>query len=325
MSSGWGTAPFDRAKGSFDPVARTGSVTGRSKALFFESSTQKTRHTGHAWGIDNIGLVVKNGRVFITGQIHSARTQLTAARRQTIAVIARPKFDYGVGHSFSPRGKDLGIQPNSFVMSARGRATITKAFAAAAARWRCKGRFASQRRPHVRTGESLGAVTVSLGALAATGVSGDVALVRFEFFDGVEGDPIALTATAPAVKKRTAESNGLRFPVAGPANTPLKCNLGASCSPIGGGASLQGGFTLSFSGRSTTIADLAVAWQLDADGFLRHTLTGTVDGQPMTIATGSDPAPTEEFLARISDSLGTRVSERVGGLDPQFTGTAPAG
>jgi hypothetical protein len=320
----WGTVSSDPAKGTFDPIARSGSVLGRSKALLFDSLSQKLQHSGHAWRIDNVGLQVKNGRGVISAQIRSARTLFTAARRQTIAAIARPKVAYGVGHSFSRRGTDLGPLPNSFVMSLSGKATITKAFAAATRRWRCKGRAANGQGPHVRSGEPLGSVIVAFGATTATGLGGEVALARAEFFDNDEGNPIAVTAVAPAGKKRVADATGLRFPISSGAGVPLRCNLGTGCSPLGGGLSLDGGFTLTFNGRSTTIGGLAVAWQLGSDGFLRQTLTGTVDGQPITIATGSDPSPTDEFIARIGQALGTTVDARIAGLDPQFTSTGPA-
>jgi hypothetical protein len=272
--------------------------------------------------MDNLGLVFKGGRVYITAQLHSARTRLSAVRRQRIAVIAHPSFNVGIGHSFSRRGTDLGIQPNSFVIGMRGKARITKAFLAATRRWRCHGRFANQQRAHLRPGEALGQVTVGFGALAATGLSGEFVIGRAGFEDNETGDPITLTATAPATKKRTAGETGLHFPMPG-ANTPLKCNLGAGCLPTGGGVSLEGGFTLAFNGHSTTITGLAVAWQVDSDAFLRQTLTGTVDGQPMTIAAGAGPSASEEFLARIGEALGTTVRDRLAGFEPQFTATGP--
>jgi hypothetical protein len=312
------------AKGSWDPLGRTGSATGRGRAMLFDSLSQKLQHSGHAWAVDNVGIELSGGRAYITAQIRSTRTLFTAVRRQRIAVIARPKLDYGIGHSFSRRGTDLGPLPNSFVMSVSGKARITKAFTAATRRWRCRGRAANGQGPHVRSGEALGSVVVGLGAMSATGLGGEVALARAEFFDGDEGNPIALTAVAPAVKKRVADTTSLRFPITAGAAVPLKCNLGAGCSPLGGGVSLDGGFTLSFNGRSTTIGALAVAWELDSGGFLRHTVTGTVDGQPIAIATGADPSPTDEFIARIGQALGTAVDVRMAGLDPQFTTTGPA-
>jgi hypothetical protein len=248
----------------------------------------------------------------------------TAARRQRIAVIAHPSVKVGNGHSFSPRGKDLGIQPNSFVIGLSGRATIMKAFVAATRRWRCRGKAANFKGPHVRPGEALGKVTVGLGATTATGLAGEVVLRRVRFDDEGTGDPITVAAVAPAVRRTVEGEPWLRFQMQG-VQIPLACNLGSSCAPTGGTAPLPGGFTLSLNGRSTTIGNLAVAWSLDSSGFLRHTITGTADGQPMTILAGSGPDATDEFLAYVGNVLGTTVRDRQGGLDAQFTSTGPPG
>ncbi|HEX4717279.1 MAG TPA: hypothetical protein VH300_02020 [Thermoleophilaceae bacterium] len=309
----WGTDPYyDKATGSWDPTASRGSAVGKSKAVLFDSFTQVQQHTGHAWEIDDVGLEQQGGRVDITARIHSAASQFSAARRQRIAVIAHPHFYAGAGHSFSRRGKDLGVLPNSFAMGMTGSAKIAPAFVAATRRWRCKGRFANFERGHVRPGEALGKVTVGMGVNTATGLGGTVNLGRAQFTAGDNDDPVVVSPRSP------------KFDIPSGTHVPLACELGASCAPIGGGFALPGGFTLSYGGRTTTVADLAVSWDT-AGGVRRTQLTGTVDGRPLTIAAGAGKYAdvTDEFLAQVGTALGTDVRGGIEMVDPQFTATGP--
>jgi hypothetical protein len=309
----WGTDPYyDKATGSWDAIAGKGSVTGRGRAVLFDSFTQVQQHTGHAWEIDDVGLQRSGARIDITARIRSAASQFSAARRQRIAVIAHPHFFAGPGHSFSQHGKDLGVLPNSFVMGMTGDATIAPAFVAASRRGRCKGRFANFQGGHVRPGEPLGKVTVGMGVDAAAGLGGTINLGRPQFTAGDNDDPVTVSPRSP------------KFDMPSGTRIPLLCELGANCAPIGGGFALGGGFTLSYAGRTTTVADLAVSWEA-AGGVTRTQLTGTVDGQPLTIATGSGTSvdATDEFLAQVSAALGSDVRGGVGVVDPQFTATGP--
>jgi hypothetical protein len=266
------------------------------------------QHTGHAWEIDDVGLEQSGGRVDITARIRSAASRFSAARRQRIAVIAHPHFYAGPGHSFSRRGKDLGVLPNSFAMGMTGDAKVAPAFVAASRRGRCKGRPANFERGHVRPGESLGKVTVGMGVNAATGLGGTINLGRPQFTAGDNDDPVTVSPRSP------------KFDIPTGTRIPLQCELGANCIPTSGGFGLAGGFTLSYAGRTTTIADLAVSW-----GSGGTQLTGTVDGQAVTVATGTGTSvdATDEFLAQVSAALGTDVRGTFDVVDPQFTATGP--
>ena len=90
---------------------------------------------------------------------------------------------------------------------------------------------------------------------------------------------------------------------------------------------------LTLGGRSTTLGDLAVSWSR-AGAQIETLVTGTVDGQALTIARGryspdyANPLPlvdpTDEFLAAIGAALGAPVKADLSTVLPEFTATGPA-
>jgi hypothetical protein len=322
----WGhlAGGHDAATGGWDVAGGRGSVRGTGAATLFDSFTQVQSHTGHAWELGAMGLELRGGRVAITATIRSARSVTAALKRQTIAVIAHPRFHSGVGHRFDRHDKDLGIQPNSYVMSVEGKATIAAGFVAATHRWRCKGHPANFTADHVHVGDPFGSVLVSFGVRAASGLAGTLALsVRLN--RGDDDAPVAITAAAPATGATKRDVATVTFAVPDGSRTPLACDLGASCVPSGGGFGLAGGLVLALDGRSATVDGLAIAWSPGTDGPVA-TITGAVDGQPMTIAAGdaSGVRLTGAFLAAAATALGAELGGALQ-VDPQFTATGPAG
>ena len=331
----------DRAAGSWDPAALTWSVVGRGRGVLLDSFTQVQQHTGHAWAIDKVGFALRSGRVDITAEIRSAASRTASVARRRIAVIAHPRIRPRIVHRLDRKGKDLGPLPNTFVIDVRGKATVAPAFVAATRRWRCRGRPANNSSGHVRRGEALGQVQLDLQPSAATGLGGTLTLSSGAQFSATteSGDevPVAVgtTGLASAVTEQLpgGRVRSLRFPVPAGSRTALACERGQRCLPVQGGFPLGGGAVLTLGGRSTTLGDLAVSWSR-AGAQIETLVTGTIDGQALTIARGryspdyANPLPlvdpTDEFLAAIGAALGAPVKADLSTVLPEFTATGPA-
>jgi hypothetical protein len=209
-------------------------------------------------------------------------------------------------------------------MDLRGRATVLPPLAAAIDRWRCRGHPANfAKRGHIHTGAPLGRVSVGLLPAAATGRAGTVTV-----FPGVEladtGDPAAVAPTGAGTAVDDDGETAVRFALPPGSRVPLACDLGAGCAPSGGAVSLPGGFVVSAGGRSSAVADVAVAWSRTGDEVVA-TVTGTVDGRPMTLAAGraDQGLPmTADALTALGTALGAEVSGRIG-IVTEFTETGP--
>jgi hypothetical protein len=331
----------DRAAGSWDPTVPTWSVAGRGPGVLLDSFTQVQQHTGHAWAIDKVGFALRGGRVDITAEIRSAASRTASVTRRRIAVIAHPRIRPRIVHRVDRKGKDLGPLPNTFVIDIRGKATVAPAFVAATRRWRCRGRLANNSSGHVRRGEALGQVQLDLQPSAATGLGGTLTLSSGAQFSATtdSGDevPVAVGATGSAIavteQLRGGRVRSLRFPVAAGSRTALQCERGQRCLPVQGGFPLGGGAVLTLGPRSTTVGDLAVSWSR-AGNEIETLVTGTVDGQALTIARGryspdyANPLPfvdpTDEFLAAIGAVLGAPIKADLSAVLPEFTATGPA-
>jgi hypothetical protein len=328
LGQGWrGDQDFgangNRATGSWDLKAGTGSVIGKGESIQFEGL--KATDAGKPFKISAPGLELSHGKVYLTGQIRpSRRLALRAPRRQRVAVIAHPRLFSGP--AIDNRKRPV---PNSFLFAVQGQAKITKPLGDAIERLRCHGRYANPRLPHVRAGSKLGVLTVQLLPTAATG---DVTAVTiggngFGFSAGDQGDTIPMTAGGGATID--ADGNPRFTPPAG-TRVPLTCEFGFNCAlDAGANIPLPGTLTYAYQGRSTALGGLAVSFgSANATGELPATVAGTLDGAPATVAeTPGDqvfPQPTADFLNRMGAALGTTVRGFQGAIRVQLgTNTGP--
>jgi hypothetical protein len=101
--------------------------------------------------------------------------------------------------------------------------------------------------------------------------------------------------------------------------------------PSGGTLGLGGGFDLVFAGRRASVGNITVSTTGTVD-LLRQSIAGTLDGSPVTIASGSGFAGgsglsgefslTDEFVQRAGAALGTEISGDLA-LELLFTRTGP--
>lgn len=310
---------YDRAKGTWTPDQRTGSVVGSQRALLFDSAAPK-KAQGRVFAIDSPGLAFSHGRLYLTGVIRKTRSLTAAAApRQRLAVIARPRLLSGPAHT---TGKPP--IPNTFLFAVQGDATITKAFASALNRARCKGRFAGGR--PVRAGLRFGQITTQLLPRAATGLAGTIDIVgglKLYLQDGSTVDVAPSAGLAPATNK--LGDNVLRATLPVGTRTPLTCRVGENCFPDGL-LTLPGQLTLSYGGRATVLAGLTLTYTPLGEGAHVTAFTATLDGAPVTVA--NDPeapnALSADLLSRVSAALGTTVETgTIGWVEASFTATGP--
>jgi hypothetical protein len=310
---------YERAKGTWTPAAKTGSVAGTSEAILFDSLAPK-RTRGRPFKLANMGLQFSRGRLYLTGEIRRTRSLAAATRsRRRLAVIARPKLLAG------PQRRNGKPVPDTFLFAVQGDAKITKPLADALRRARCSGRFARGR--PLRPGARLGQITTQLLPTAAKGLGGTVDLVGgLQLHTDVEDVDVTVTPSGGATIVQTDESDFvLRYPLPAGTATPLTCQLAGGCFPSSGGFALPGQLALSLNGQTTILAGLTVSY-VPADPAPRTVVTGTLDGVPVTIADDPDNPHnlTDDFVARVSAALGGGVAlGTIGDVDPRFTSTGP--
>jgi hypothetical protein len=317
----YGTPRADKAAGAWSPATRTGTVAGRGDALLFDTlPTRSKKDMGRPIKLSNMGLEFAGGRLYVTGQVRTTKTRMASApARQRLALIAHPRLLSGPAHT-------TGKPPvaDSFLFALQGRATVTKALAAGLARARCKG-SASGGRGRVRAGAALGQITAQLLPSAATGLAGTVdTALRLSAEDETD---IAVAPSAGPTTVTTGGGDYLHFVLPAGTSIGLACGLGVDCAPASGSFTLPGQLALSYGGRTTVVAGLAVSYTLAGDGASVPTIAGTVDGVPVTIASepnSANPLLSGDFLARVSAALGTTVTGSIAHLDVHFTSTGPA-
>jgi hypothetical protein len=265
----------------------------------------------------DLGVKVSGGALTVTGRLVRAHTRWSAAGlRRGLLRVRHVKFFSGAAHK--PKG---GSYPDSFLMAMQGNATVLPALAGAINRVRCRhSRWAGIHAGVVRPGTRFGFVTVQLRPNGATGIGGSFNLTG-DALD-TESGHVTITPTAPA--RRLGKS--LRFDLPADLRTPLQCDRGFFCGPaMGVQLSIAGGFVVSQNGRSATVADLSLAYT-EGNGVPVATLTGTLDGAPVVIASAYNAKPAEmtnDFLTRAAAALG--AEELYGGLgvmETHFTETA---
>jgi hypothetical protein len=311
----YGTPGYDKTTGSWSPDARTGAVSGRLDALLFDTlPTRNKADMGRPIKLTRMGLEFAGGKLYLTGQARTTKTQFAATPpRQRLALIAHPRLLSG-----PQQAKGKPPVADTFLFAVQGRATVTKALARALARARCKGR-ASGGRGRIRAGAAFGQITAQLLPSAATGLVGTVDAALRLFAE--DGSTIPVAASGGPTTIGAADDAYNHFVLPAGTRTALACTLGEDCTPASGGFSLPGQLALAFGGRTTVVAGLAVSYANRSP-----TVTGTLDGAPVTIASepgNPNPRLTDDFVARASAALGTPVSGSLSHIEVHFTSTGP--
>jgi hypothetical protein len=268
----------------------------------------------------NMGIALRGRTVFLTARVTHGRSMLGSARRQRLAMIRRAKIESGT--LLDQHGRTA---PNTFSFIASGRLRMLSAMSRALERTRCKNRRRNPASRRLKPGYDLGTLTVGLRPDKAAGLAGDVKFKPFATARGEEADqPVTMQ---PGAGVRQDSKRNLIAPMTSGLPVPLACEAGGNCTPSGGGFGLGGGFDLVLGSRRTSVASIVVSTTGTAPDSLAESITGTLDGAPVTIAQGGFVGGfgfTEDFEQRAGAALGTPIT---GGLDmqPRFTRTGPAG
>ncbi|MEN3284172.1 MAG: hypothetical protein V7607_5312 [Solirubrobacteraceae bacterium] len=297
-----------------------GALLAAADALLFDTLPTRNKHDmGRPIKLTRMGLEFAGGRLYVTGQARTTKTQMAATpARRRLAVIAHPRLLSGPQQA---SGKPP--VPDTFQFAVQGQATMTKALADALGRARCKGR-ASGGRGRIRAGARLGQITAQILPRAATGLAGTAdAALRLSAADD---SAVTVVASGGPSTIGAGDEQYEHFALPAGTRTGLACTLGSACIPASGGFTLPGQLALSYGARTTVVAGLAVSYTLAGDGASIPTVAGTIDGAPVTIASepgSSNPRLTDDFLARVGTALGTTVSGSFSHIDVHFTSTGP--
>lgn len=267
----------------------------------------------------DLGIALQGRNVFLTARVTRGRPLLSAARRERLAIVRGAKrLD---GPLLDENGKPA---PDTFSYIAAGKLKMLPAMSRALERTRCRDRSnrASRR---IKPGYDLGKLTVGLRPDHATGLAGDVQFKPVVTAQGEDEDQTL--AVEPTGGVSQDGKHVLTAPIAGGTPVPLACEAGIRCVPSGGSVTLGGGFDLVFAGRRTAVGNLTMSTTGTAPDALRSSISGTLDGAPVTVADRGSVVTgfpmTEDFTQRVGTALGVTV--RDGGLDlvPRFTRTGP--
>lgn len=297
--------------GSFDPAARTGSVTSNSPALRIDNFNAHSRAVIVGW----LGLKASGKGAVITGRIQRTRTIFArVGPRKPLLRIKRLTIGSG---PFQRKGKDV---PDTFVVGMSGQATVLPALAREVTRIRCRGPHIVTSRP-IRAGSPFGRVQLQLRPDAATGIGGTVEIGKLEVtgYD-LDNDRDVTVTVAPMAPAVTA-GNVVRWDLPADLRTPLLCEASYNCAPaVGTQDTLGGGFVLSNGNRSTTLANLALSIE-DLNGSPEPVVTGTLDGAPIRLF--NPTGTSSEFDERVGAALGlTDLRSRGGNIATHFAKTA---
>jgi hypothetical protein len=313
-------APFLPGTGGYDPATGRAKVSGPGAALRFDSFLEHSKATI----VSNLGVELAGARTYVTAVVSHGKSRFSATGvRRRIAVVKRSKKREGQFHD--SKGKSI---PSTWIYARQGTMTILAPLAKAFERDRCKrGRFVSKQTRKIRAGTVLGHLTVQLYPDRAIGTAGSFTLGNSSLWlrvEGADGEPkiaVAPTAGATGTGAVRDEEPALGFPLAAGARATLTCESGSKCVPVAGSSlGLTGGFTLSANGRSATVAGLSAVYSTDARGVNRVDLNGSLDGAPVTVASGPVPGDaylSDDFAARLATTLGG--TEAGGGLGPPAT------
>lgn len=266
----------------------------------------------------DVGISLRGAKVFITARITSGRAFFSAARRTPIAELHGVKTESGPLVDQHRR-----LIPNTVSFIGSGQATMLTAMARAIERVRCKnGRKNPFSRP-IKSGTPLGRFVFGVRPDSVVGLAG-TAHIGMNVSDGSSNDSVSVEPTGGVAP----HDNVFVAPIASGLPLRLGCSSGLSCFPSGGSVALGGGFDLVFQGHRASVANLVLTTSGTAPDSLHQTVTGTLDGVPVTVftkgpATEGQPRFTSDFVQRAGAALGTII---IGNIDVAlvFTRTGPA-
>lgn len=302
-----------QALGAFNLAQRSGEAYLKHRSWQVENDDRPPAGRFQpSTSFTDLGIALQKNTAFLTGRIVRGPVLFATARRVKLGVVrgakitTEPLLD---GHHHPV--------PNTFGFFVSGKLTMLPAMSRALEAQRCRD-------PHVTTsrrinpGYPIGHFVARLLPGTATGLAGEAAM--FVFAGPTDNVSPPVTVEASGGSTLTSEGH-LAAPVVVGAGLPLTCIDGQDCTPSDGFA-VGGGFDLVSGGRRTSVANLAVAIAGD-----QETVTGTVDGAPVTVAVGgvgAEPEFTSEFDQHAGAALGVGID---GGLkiDTSFTSIGPAG
>lgn len=301
------------AAGTFSLAQRTGEAYLKRHGWQVEQfRLPGQRRILRSTSFTDLGIALQKNALFLTGRIVPGPVLIAGARRVKLAMVRGAKIAEA-----SLLDAHHHAVPDTFGLFVTGQLTMLPAMARALEGQRCKDPHATTSRP-IAPGDPIGQFAARVLPGAAAGLAGEAKMFVF----AGPTDPSSPPVTVEASGGSTLQSEGhVAAPVATGAGVPLTCIDGQDCTP-NSGFNIGGGFDLVFSGRRTSVANLAVAIAGD-----QETITGTVDGAPVTVATGgvgAEPSFTSDFDQRAGAALGVGID---GGMkvDTTFTTLGPAG
>jgi hypothetical protein len=283
----------------------------------------------HSWQVENydrppavraqpstsftdLGIALRPDTVFLTGRIVRGPVLIAASRRVKLGVVRRAKIT-----TESLLDRRHHPVPDTFGLFASGKLTMLPAMTRALEGQRCKDPHVTTTRP-INPGYPIGELTARLLPASATGLGGEAKM----FVSAGPTDDVSPPITVEAGGGSTLTSeNHLAAPIAVGAGVPLTCIDGQDCTPSDG-FDIAGGFDLVLGANRASVANLAVAIAGDQD-----TITGTLDGAPVTVAVGgagAEPAFTSDFEQRAGAALGVGIEGEMQ-ITTSFTTLGPAG
>jgi hypothetical protein len=261
----------------------------------------------------DLGLAFQKHSVFLTGRIVRGPVLIAASQRVKLAVARGAKVT--VEPLLDRRKHPV---PDTIGLFASGKLTMLPAMARALEAQRCKDPHVTTTR-HISPGYPIGQLTARLLPGSATGLAGEATMFVFAGPTGNSSDQVTVEASGGS----TLKSEGhVVAPIATGAGVPLECIDGQDCMPSGG-FGIGGGFDLVLRAGRASVANLVVAIAGD-----QATITGTVDGTPVTVAVGplgSEPSFTSEFDQAAGAALGVGIEGGIEITDTTFTTLGPAG
>jgi hypothetical protein len=182
-------------------------------------------------------------------------------------------------------------------------------------RTRCKNRSRNRRSRRLPAGYVAGRMTVDVRPERARGLAGSAELT-------VRGiDPVVVEPTTGAP---IDDAGTFVLPIISGLPVPLACVRGDGCVPIGGTYGLSGGFDLVFEGRRASVTNLQVTSTGSGLQDVQYTVTGTLNGGPVTVATGPATAvqPWPDAFKQVAGAALGREVFGAFGLLAQFPQTA---
>jgi hypothetical protein len=301
------------ARGAFNLAQRSGEVYSKAHAWEVELfRLPGGRRIQPSTSFTDLGIALQKKSVFLTGRIVRGPVLIAASRRVKLAVVRGAKIEEA-----SLLDARKHAVPNTFAFFTSGKLTMLPAMSRALEGQRCKDPHVTTSSP-IHPGYTMGRFVARVLPGTARGLAGEAAMFVFAGPTDTVSPPVTVEASGGS----TLTSEGhLAAPLATGAGVPLTCIDGQDCAPSTG-VSIAGGFDLVSGGRRASVGSLAVALAGD-----QETITGTIDGAPVTVAVGGVGAE-PEFTSEFDQAAGAALGESIDGgmkIGTNFTTLGPAG